>query len=86
MMDSFLLIFWNISEQLSQGTPSDGYFLKVFVPRKQLPESVRKAALKKWEISEGIVRWGIYTLILPNKTTPPLMVSWEFCEILEQLF
>ena len=31
MIDSFLLIFSNISEQLFEGTPSNGYFLKVFL-------------------------------------------------------
>ena len=31
MMDSFLVISSNISEQLFQGTPSDGCFLKVFL-------------------------------------------------------
>ena len=36
----------NILEQLLQGTPSDGCFLKVLFPRKQLTESVRKATRK----------------------------------------
>ena len=30
MMDSFLVIFSNISEQLFEGAPFDSYFLKVF--------------------------------------------------------
>ena len=46
MMDIFLVIFSNILENLLQGTPLDGCFLKVFVSRKQSPETLKKTALK----------------------------------------
>ena len=82
MMDSFLVIFSNISEQLLQGTPSDGCFLRVFCSTEAIAGKVLEKLLSKaWEISEEIVRWGTYFLILAKKTTPPLMVSWEFCEM-----
>ena len=55
---------------------------RFFFPRKKSPESVRKAALKNlrnfWRNSS---LGYIYFLILAKKTTPPLMVSWEFCEM-----
>ena len=83
MMDSFLVIFSNISEQLFQGTRLDGCFLKVFFPPKLSPESVlKKNALKNlrnlWRNSS---LGYIYFLILAKKTTPPLRLSWEFCEM-----
>ena len=43
MMDSFLVIFSNISEQLFQGTPSDGCFLKAFC----FTEAIAGKCLKK---------------------------------------
>ena len=62
-MDSFLVIS-NISEQLFQETYSDGCFLKDFFSRKQALESVRKAALKKFEKFLKKTSVGVYNVFI----------------------
>ena len=82
MMDSFLVISSNISEQLFQRTSSDGYFLKVFCDTEAVTwsESVKKPLWQIWEISEENVRplRNMFFLILVNKTTLSLMVPETF--------
>ena len=82
MMDSFLVISSNISEQLFQRTSSDGYFLKVFCDTEAVTwsESVKKPLWQIWEISEENVRplRNMFFLILLNKTTLSLMVPETF--------
>ena len=82
MMDSFLVISSNISEQLFQRTSSDGYFLKVFCDTEAVTrsESVKKPLWQIWEISEENVRplRNMFFLILVNKITLSLMVPETF--------
>ena len=82
MMDSFLVISSNISEQLFQRTSSDGYFLKVFCDTEAVTwsEIVKKPLWQIWEISEENVRplRNMFFLILLNKTTQSLMVPETF--------
>ena len=61
-MDSFLVIS-NISEQLFQGTPSDGCFLKGFFHGSSRPKVLEKLHWKIWEISEENVRCDVYFFI-----------------------
>ena len=81
MVDGFLVFFSNSSEQLIQGRPLDGCYLKVFCSMEAVAQKCYKSCSGKSEnISEESVRWDIYFFILANKTTPSLMISWEFCE------
>ena len=84
MIDSFLVIFSNISEQLFQRTLPDECFLKVF---KQWPKVLEKLLWKFWEVSEENVRWGIYFFIFNEQnhssTDGFLRILWN---LLEQLF
>ena len=77
MTDSFLVIFSNISEQLFQG------FLFHGTNRRKVFE---KRLSKLWEISEEIVRWGIFfNFSVENHSTTDdfLRILWN---VLEQLF
>ena len=65
-MDSFLVIS-NISEQLFQGTLSDGCFLKVFFHGSSRPKVLEKLLWKIWEISEENVRSDIYFLFFSEQ-------------------
>ena len=66
ILDSFLVIS-NISEQLFQGTPSDGCFLKVFFLGSSRPKVLEKLLWKIWEISEENVRWDIHFFIFSEQ-------------------
>ena len=87
MMDSFLVIFSNISKQLLQGTPSEAASWRFFVPRKQALESVRKADLKNFRTPEEIVRWGIYFFNFSEENRSTIDGFLKFLwNVLEQLF
>ena len=60
MVDSFLVIFPNILEQLIQGTPSDGCFLKNFCSMEAVARKCYKSCSGKSEKnSEENVLWDI---------------------------
>ena len=71
MMDSLMVIFSNISEQLFQGTPSDGCFLKVFYSTEAIiARKFQKSCSEKFEKFLKKQSVGVYIfLILANKNT-----------------
>ena len=87
MMDSFLVIFSNISEQLFQGTPSDDCFLKIFFHGSSRPKVLEKLLWKIWEISEENVLLDIYFFIFSeqNHSTTHSFLRILY-DVLEQLF
>ena len=85
MMDSFLVISSNISEQLFQRTSSDGYFLKVFCETEAVTrsESVKKPLWQIWEISEENVRplRNMFFFNFSEQNHSITDGSWDFCEM-----
>ena len=88
MVDSFLVIFPNILEQLIQGTPSDGCFLKNFCSMETVcPKVLQKLLWKIWEKfwRKRPLGYIIFNLGEQNHsiTDDFLRILWN---VLEQLF
>ena len=88
MMDCFLVIFSNISEQTLQGTPSDGCFLKVFCYTEAITGKCQKSWSQKFEKFLKKYFIGVYIFFNfseENHSTTDgfLRILWN---VLEQLF
>ena len=88
MMDSFLVIFSNISKQLFQGTPSDGCILKVFCSTEASVKVLEKLLISEnFRTPEEIVRWDIYFFNFKEENHSTIDGFLRFLwNVLKQLF